>query len=578
MRDKAILPWWSWLSLALVCLMLIAYFFNGGLHGLYADDYPYKYSAYDLAAARWNPTWNWSPARTLNYLFVPNLANLLPDYELPARIGIVALQLINVALLAALAFRLTASRWIAVLAGAFFLAPVFAESAVLWFTGAVIYLPSLLLMLVGMHLVLSCHSVRRQYLLLIGAVAAWCAMVLFIESGFFILVLVPALAWTRGGRPNTRPALIATALIYLLFIPYALFVLKTAPVVALHGQTTFDPLYILGTRIPQTVDSLVAHALDWQPGGTLAEAVILGLREWTSSVVGWGLLSLALLAFLISAITFSPDEGPEGTKKVGSGATLLFIGLAWMALAVVPVLFIVDLPLTSSVLLFPSAGFALAAAGLLGWLTERLVPGRRVVVRASLLFAGVSVLVGSLAMAGLVGVYQMRWDHDRQELVALRDAVSNMPDSPVWVAPVSLDDRTVNVYLGRRSILDPYLYGLFQIPWAAAPALKMAYGTEQIRVVNEDAHGGIHLTRLSYAEGGEIAGLSFQGIAQGQEVPVGQLLAFTYRGDRVILFNQMSVTMPDGNRSKVDLPLAVQLGRPEVSLRIWNTKLEGDSP
>lgn len=578
MRYRAILPWWSWLTLAIVCLILIAYFFNGGLHGLYADDYPYKYSAYDLASSRWSPTWNWSGARTLNYLLVPNLANTLPAYELPARIGIVALQLINVVLLAALAYRLTASRWIAVLCGAFFFAPVFAESAVLWFTGAVIYLPSLLLMLAGMHLVLSCRSANAQFLFVIGAIAAWCAMLSFIESGFFVLLIVPALVWAQTGRPNTRPAFVAVGLIYLIFIPYALLVLRTAPVVALHGQTTFDPLYILGTRIPETLDSLVAHALDWQPGGTLAEALNLGLRQWLSAGAGWSLLALALLGMLLSIISFPVNEARPAISLAGPGARLLLVGLAWMGLALVPVLFIVGLPLTSSVLLFPSAGFALALAGLLGWLVERLGPWRALAERACLLLAGGSVLFSSLAMAGLVGVYEMRWGHDRQELAGLRAAVANMPDSPVWVAPVALDEGGANVYFGRRSILDPYLYGLFQIPWAAAPALKMEYGVEQIRVINEDAHGGVHLMGLRYAEDGAIAGLSFQGIAQAQAVPVGQLLAFTYRGGRVILFDHMSVTMPDGAKSELDLPLAGELAQSQVPFRTWNIKLEGEKP
>lgn len=578
MRVRAILPWWSWLSFAVLCLVLVAYFFNGGLHGLYADDYAYKYSAYDLHSSRWNPTWNWSAARTLNYLLVPNLANTLPGHELPARIGIVALHLINVVLLAGLAYRLTASRWIAVLSGAFFFAPVFAESAVLWFTGAVIYLPSLLLMLAGMHFVLSCRSAKEQFPFLIGAIAAWCAMLAFIESGFFVLLVVPVLFWTRGGRQNIRSAFIAVGLIYLLFVPYALLILRTAPVVALHGQTTFDPLYVMGTRVPETLDSLVAHALDWQPGGTLAEALNLGLREWLSTVAGWSLLALAVLGVLLSVIYFPLSEARNAPVPAKPGARLLLVGLAWMGLALVPVLFIVGLPLTSSVLLFPSAGFALALAGLLGWLVEFLGPRRLMAERAFLVAAGASVLLSSLAMAGQVGVYEMRWGHDRQELTALRGAVASMPDSPVWVAPVALDEGGANVYFGRRSILDPYLYGLFQIPWAAAPALKMEYAVEQIRVINEDAHGGVHLTGVSFTEGGGIAGLNFQGIAEAQAVPAGQLLAFTYRGGRIILFNHMSVTMPDGTKSEVDLPLAAKLAVPQAPFRTWNIKLEGDSP
>lgn len=590
MRNRSTLLWWSVFSLTVISLVVIAYFLHGGTHGLYADDYPYKYWAYSLSSASWIPTWNFSPARPLNYLVAPNLANALPNYELQARVGVVALQLLNVVLLGALAFRLAASRRIALLSGAFFFAPVFAESAVLWFTGAVIYLPSLMLMLVGMHLVLSCRSATKQFALLVGAIAAWCAMVLFIESGFFVLLLVPALIWVRRVRGSVglgstleslAPSFIAVGITYLLVIPYAFFALRTSSEVAVHGATTFDPLYIVGQRIPQTLDSLVAHVRDWEPGGLLAEALNLGLRQWLSTSAGWGLLGLALIGLTMTVILSPLHGSPATVGSASPSARLFLVGVAWVGLAVAPVLFIVDLPLNSSVLLFPSAGFALALAGLFGWLLEHVHhvgPMRPFAARGLLILAGASVLVSSLAMAGLLGVYQMRWERDRQEVMALRSAVPHLPDSPVWVAPISLDERTVNLYLGRRSILDPYLYGLFQVPWAATPALKMEYRDDRIGVINQDAHGGVHLVGLRYAEGGGVETLSFQGISQAQEVSPAELIAFTYRGDRLVLFDHLRVTMPDGSKSEVDLPLAGQVAKAGVPTRTLNLKLEGDSP
>jgi hypothetical protein len=567
---------WGVLSLTLIGLISVAYLVHGGLHGLYADDYVYKYGALDLATGAWKPDWNLVLPRTLNYVVVSNFAVALPGYELPVRLGIVVLLALDAILLGALAFRLTSSQLIALLSAAFFLVPVFAAEAVLWFTGAVIYLSSLLFLLIGFHLILSGSSPRKQFLALIGAIAAWCAMVLFIESGFFVVLLVPFLVWLRdegGTRSRFKPALIAVAVTYILFVSYAFIALRNAPVVGVHGANTFDPVYIVLHRIPDTFNGLADYVRDWEPGGMYQEALNLGAREWLSSQAGWIIVGLDLVGVMLTA-AFYPLSSAKTTSGE-RGLKLFLLGIAWIGLALAPTLFFVDLQISSRVLLFPSAGFAVGLAGLLGWLVDRFRRRRVLAARVLVLLTGLSVLLCSLAMAGLVVVNQLRWERDREEVTALRTAVPAFPDSYVWVMPVGLDDRIVGPYLGHPTVLDQYTYGLFHVPWAAEPALKMEYADGQLGVIDQAT---VSLTGVSYTTNGEIDAFTFEGDGQTQKVPTNRLLAFTYLRNRVILFNHVTITMPDGAKSEVELVLPSQVAAPETRTRTMTLKLEGDSP
>jgi hypothetical protein len=570
------LLFWGVLTVTLLSLTLLAYFVRGGLHGMYADDYVYKYSAYDLATGRWRPEWNTTPERALSRLLAPNLANALPTYELPIRLGIVALQLLNLLLLGALAFRLTRSRWMALISAAFFLAPVFAAETILWFSAAVFFLAPLAFLLVGLHLILSCQSAKRQFPLLIGAVAAWCAMILFGESGFFVVLLVPAFVWLRdkaGAHSHVKPALIAAAATYILFGAYALLALRPAPVVAAHGENTFDPIYIARQRIPELLSGLADYARDWEPGGTFPEALNLGAREWLSSPAGSAALGLAICGVILTSALYPVRD--SDIAAAGPSLGLFLLGILWMGLALAPDLFFVGLQISPRVLLFPSAGFALALTGLLGWLVDRLRGWRVVAIRGLMLMTGATVLLTSLTLAGLVVVYQLRWERDQTEVVALRTAVPDLPDVHVWVMPVGINERIVGPYVGHPTVLDQYLYSLFQIPWAAGPALRMEYDHGQLDVI---IHDSVELTGVSYASNGEIDGLTFEGQGQTRQVPTQQLLAFTYLRDRVILFDHLIVAMPDGAQAQVELRLPAQVASPQTPTRSMTLKLAGGSP
>ncbi len=97
-------------------------------------------------------------------------------------------------------------------------------------------------------------------------------------------------------------------------------------------------------------------------------------------------------------------------------------------------------------------------------------------------------------------------------------------------------------------------------------------------MIPQDEHGQAHLTGLDYATGRKITSLTFGGLGRTQEVPVAQLLAFTYVRNRLILFKQVTINMPDGTKAQVELSLAAFVASPQIETRTLNIKLEGDPP
>ena len=563
---------WSVLGVTTLLSVIVAFFVHGGLHGLYADDYVYKSMGADLVRTGWNLNFNY---RLLGNFFAELFAYGLPGSELAVRLALVALHLLNVGLLGLLAYRLTHSSFVAILSSAFFLIPVSADEALLWYTGAIFYLAPLCLLLVGFHLALTRAAGRAQWLFALGAFLAWVVMLQFIESGFFVILLVPVLNRVRPApaRVERRVWLPLLVLTYALLGGYILLVLRTSAVVALHGTTSLDPFFVISQRVPQLLDSLLDRYSAWEPSGAFASAFQLGLREWwsaPSSRICLGLLALGLG----STATLFPRRTGDRPDPSNSGK-LALVGLAWLALALAPVLFIVNLTISPRVLLFPMAGLALALAGLCGWVVDRLGRWSEIGARAALLVAGAVILVNALTLAGLVQVYRLRAELDAKQVAMLRAAVPTLPDSQVWFLPLELNERSVSAYLGSSSVLDGYLYGLFEIPWAAEPALRMAYGQEQIGVIAKDAHRQVHLTQLSYWTKLGPSQLIFGEGPSQQQATLEQLFAFTFRQGHLVLLNPLTVSSSTtGNRMTLDLPLGARLTHSAAASQPFELPLE----
>lgn len=551
----------------------LAYFLGGGLHGLYADDWPYKFSALDLAAGRWRLDLDLVDYRPLGNFLTPNIGGTLPQFEAAVRIGIIAIHLANVLLLGLLGFRLTRSRLVGILSGAFFFAPIFANEGILWFTGAMFYTLPLFLLLLGLHLFLSYPD--HGLLFVIGACVAWLAMSLMIEAGIFVVLLAPIMSYVmprKGSPPRARVWIAALGIFYLVVGAYLFFVLRTAPVTRGHGQPTLEPMVILTQRVPQTISNLVGSLTDPALLRGLNEASELGREEWLSTTSGW-LLVACLVVGLAVMVFWLPLNSEEAVSRRAC-LFLVAMGLGWTILAVTPLFFIVGLGFTPRTLFFPLAGLSLALGGFVGWLTSLAGRWRQAAARAALLFAAIVLLYSSLTMAGLVKVYQLRWDLDQRQMADLRATVPTLPDFQVWLMPTGLDERSVSTLWGKQTILDRALYGLFQVSWVSEPALQMEYRQPHISVIDRDNQGKAHLVGLDFAANGQIKTLIFQGSIRRDEVPLSRFLPFTIRDGRAILLNPLTITQTDGTKSEVVLPLVNQAAKNGADVQKGNLIVE----
>jgi|GEM_PF-6592061 len=549
---------WLALTLCVLVVVVIALFLGGGMHGMYADDYVYKYFGSDLVKTDWTPNIQDVNYRVLAIWIAPLLARWLPDAELPIRLGLIAIHLLNVFLLGWLAQRLTGARGVGVVAGGAFLIPLFAYEPLLWFSAGVFYLFPLSLLLVGFHLLLSCRSVRQFYFV-VGAIAAWVTMIFFIESGLLLPALTAPMALLmarRGVRVDRRAWMMALGVTYVVFLAYAFLVLRSSPIVAVHGKSTLDPIIILTQRVPEVFDSVIAYAADWLPRGVFSDAFLLGTKIWTSSVVFW-ILIIAFGAGLIFAARVVARQW--NAERASNALALLGIGALWFVLALAPVLFIRGLSVSSRVWLFPSAGLALVAAGAAGWLMEKAGTRPTLVQIAAMVLLGGFLLVNALSMAGLLRVYQLRWQRDQQQFHALQQALPQAPSARVWVFAHALDQTIAQPEFGRATRLDGLLYALFDTPWAIDRALWVAYRTEKIETIDKDAYGHSHVVGLQLDKNGEVKSIEFQGTIQIQAVPVTQLLAFTYRANGFEWLDPLLLTQAE-KTYRVLLPLIEQMG------------------
>lgn len=554
-RDNLL---WGAFAVFGVASVGLAFFMRGGMHGLYADDYVYRYFGSDVVKTAWTPTLENVNYRVLAIWLAPLLARGLPEMELPLRVGLLALHGLNVFLIGWLAKRLTGSRGVAIVAALAFLIPLFAYEPLLWFSASVFYQPSLLLLLTGFHLILYCDSLRKFYLVA-GAVLVWTVMLLFIESGLLIPLLTPAMMLMmarRGKPPDRRAVALALGVTYVIALTYVVFVLRDSSIVAVHGKTTLDVAELLTLRFPQVVASVAAYFGEWLPRGIFADALWLGTRAWMSSFWFW----ILVIAFGVGLGLIRRETTRQWTvERADNSLALLGIGLAWFALALAPVLFISGLGVSSRVMLFPSAGLALAAAGLVGWLMDKAGARRNLVWNAVLVVLAVFVFSNALALAGILRVYQLRWARDQEQLTALRDALPTLPPKRVWILAHALDQTIVQPEFGRVTGLENLLYALFDTPWAADRALWLAYGSERIELIDKDNFGKSHVVGVELdAAGAQVQSIVFQGTIQIQTVPVTHLLAFTYRANGFGWLDPLTLTHPE-KAYRVSLPMIEQM-------------------
>jgi len=575
---------WIAASATVVLAVTVGFFLHGGLHGLYMDDYSEKAWAFDFVAAKWKL--NLIPQfhiRPLAHVLIANLANAIPNYEFPVRVFIVAIHLLNVLLVGKLAYRLTGSRFVAAISGAFFLFPIFANEALLWFSPSIANTISLSLLLIGFHCLLSCRSPGQDLRLFCCGVGAWILMVLFYESGLFTLLLLPVILGTARRDNLWQHAKVWVPALSASYIPmgaYLALVERTDPGVTSRGGPTLNLAFILSRRIPEVSENFWWLVTDRGrlPGhrfalisGPLREALGLGWHEWLS--VPWGtiLIGISIAGVCLIALLFPVDRGtaPDFFSLLG----MAVIGCAWAVLSLIPLVLVKSQIVEIRTLYAPSAGFAMGAAALVGLAVHFLPRWRRLAIRLSVLISGVIMFLTSLTMAGAVRTYQLRSYHDQKELGGLQPIISKIQGTQMlWLLPIGLDEQSFGVDdRGRNAALDAYVFGVFETPWSARDAVRLGLREQGFEAVTANRWVNPQVTSVRYSESGRPTDI----VVQGRTVPIRQLLAFTYQQSRVILLSPLDLDPADGgSEAVIDLPLVGQLAEAGIEAQPYHLQLE----
>jgi hypothetical protein len=552
---------WAVTAATGLLVLTLGFFLHRGAMGLYMDDYSIRAWAFDFVKSKWNLTlipfysfWTWRP---LTYLLVPNLANAIPQHAFWVRVGIVVIHFLNVCLLGRLGQRLSGSLLVGIICGGYFIFPVFANEGLLWFTAAIQDTFSLLFLLVGFHLFLSCRSFADLPFLICG-VLSWLLMVTFYESGLFTVLLLPVLfGVTQNDVRRTSHKLWISALV-ASSVPisvYLWFGVRRSPFVIVRGGATLDLRFILSHKVPEVARGFWWLLTDWGLLGPLHEAFIFGAREWRSAPGGPAFMAASLVGICVVIFLFPTDQD----KNLPSSRLLklVLIGVGWMALGLVPILLVRSQGVEIRTLYVPSAGFALSAAAFSGLVVNVFGKRNTLPIRAVLVFMGVVVFLSGLTMAGLVRAYQLRWYLDERQVAAMRPVLSQFSRAePLWLLPVALDERSVSNYWGRETVLDHYLFGVFEHSWSAIDAIRLKFGDREIHAVTSQHWDRLHVTAVRSSGGGHITEIVFQ----GETIPIEHLVAFTYRQGELILLDPIEINDPDRNLPAViDLPLIRQL-------------------
>jgi hypothetical protein len=150
-RLSLFLSRYGWLLIGVACLWL-AYLLVWQ-RGLYMDDYSLKSLAVDLITGERKPIFDFKsnpnfPARLLTWIVLPQIASLVPDHELVARIFMALLTGINALILGRLIYEMLDSRMAGFVAGGIFL--VHPHNEVPFWIGAGGYLLATMLTLVSL--------------------------------------------------------------------------------------------------------------------------------------------------------------------------------------------------------------------------------------------------------------------------------------------------------------------------------------------------------------------------------------------------------------------------------------------
>jgi hypothetical protein len=376
----------------------------------------------------------------------------------------------------------------------------------------------------------------------------------------------------QAERPHLKkPWLVAIVGAYVPLALYAVYVGKNSQIIAQRGGITLNPGFIIH-KMPDVTRNVVWLVTNFGILGPIREALKVGWHEWSASMGGIALLSGLILGLCVVSALFSTEDELGRYQKTAVNLKLTLIGLTWMVMGLLPVLIVRSQIVEIRALYTPFAGLALCLAALSSFIADAFGRWRAVAVRTILVATGAAIFSSSLAMAGLERAYELRWQLDEKQTAAVQPLLNSVSRTqPLWLLPVALDEAILDRSEGKESLLNGYLFGVFEHSATAQDALRLKFGDRDIHVVAAQHWDRLHVTSVLRSAVGEVTNLVFQ----GQAVPIEHLIAFTYLQGNVILLDPIEIKDPDLNLSAVvDLPLAHKLTSTSLKVEKADFKLE----
>jgi hypothetical protein len=536
----------GWL-VVLVLALLLAYLVVWQ-RGLYADDYAVRTWVIDPATGGWRSIldparYPFFPLRPVAIQLDDLLGGLLLWNEAALRVVAALGAGMNSLLLAALAFRLTGSRLVAVASGWLFAVPLFAFEAVLWTVGNAHYVFPTTLALLSLHAY--CRAVAgtgRSRTWATLATIAFTLSVAAIEQFVTVALLVPFLP---GGRPDEAPrarlrrrlAVVAPAVVVSLVL-FALYASGNRMTVA-RGGLDPHPLHVL-QRLPAYATRLWLLTLSPEWGLPLArEAWARGAAVVSGSWEALALAGGALAALVVLLVSWRGD--PAGRDGDRAAARALALGALWFVSAYLfPSILIRDQASPSRLLYFPMAGASLAVGA-----AARLATGRQRGAERAALAACAGLLVGSaVCMAGYASAYAERSRLDLRQIAAFRRAVpASLLTPDVCLVPVATDERL----FGADDATSRLLGGVFETPWSTIAAIGLEYRRTDVHAVAGSRWSPLRFAFAAGPGGNELR-------VQGAAVPVRRTVVFTYRDGSVLPAESLRFERREGGARTVPLP------------------------
>lgn len=241
------------------------------------------------------------------------------------------------------------------------------------------------------------------------------------------------------------------------------------------GMQTVNMLYGLSRRL--FLERFAAGA--WQEGlWRIAQTPV-----WTGVVA----LLLAVGAVMWVRWWMRGDYAPkttaetQTTRGVGRWWMILF-AVAGFLLAFLPILAIRGQGVESRLLYWPLICLTIVAAVCTDWVivcAARWKGGWAVRAVAGAAVAGGAV-VGCVLLVGVQSAYAKR---SRMDIRAIADMRAQLPDPAPGTVFVSVAHRDRAVQTGS-AYFDTFMWGIWQIPWAALPAVQLGYQREDLWAIS----------------------------------------------------------------------------------------------